>query len=218
MSEVVVYAGSYGGWVQSMAAADFVGACRGTGSLLVDASALDVGISYFVTGSYWYCWEGLEEFDTGTALPDDTTVTAAVFSFYVKVDSSLQNEWTLEVRGPYNFGTTLETGDFVSSTNLGSYDLLASMPTTAISGVGTFYTLTSETAFLDAISLTGLTSVILDSDKHRLEQQPSVTPTWKNDVLDGNKSYDYITIQYGPVAPPTIDASQVDDDIQVAWT
>jgi len=105
----------------------------------------------------WVCAETFLSFDLPTGTPSTATL-----SLY-KGGISTAQAFTLEVRA-YDFGATVETGDYVAGAGLGSYTLLGSLYCPAAAADGLYEITLDETGMLDHL--------LLCSDRHRLGNEP----------------------------------------------
>lgn len=136
------------------------------------ALTADAAGAFAGTGQAWptgdkYCWEGFLSFDTSAVIG---TITAVTLSLWASEDNST-TDFTLEVR-LHNFGTSLDTVDWVAGDVLATKVLLATLDTA--SGVNTsgYNVLASEEAFVANINQSGLTQLLLNSSRHRLGTSP----------------------------------------------
>jgi len=122
------------------------------------------------------CYELFTSFDT-SSVGAGVTVTVATLSFYMDTDLSTTADFTVDAR-IYNWGGTLEVGDFRSgvpadANSLDEYTLVASRSTTPDWSTSAYSALTSESAFLTNVALTGTTYVILNSSRHLAGDTPT---------------------------------------------
>lgn len=140
------------------------------GSVSVGSGAAQIG-QQLNAGSYT-CYETFLDFDT-SAIPDAATITAVTLRLYGSADSST-TDFTIEAR-EYDWGATLETGDWIGGANLGDYTLLGSLSTVGFSTSGYNTFAEESTNFQTAINKTGVTRIVLCSSRHRVGNTPSGT-------------------------------------------
>lgn len=117
-------------------------------------------------------YEVLAAFDT-SSLPDNAIISDVAFSMNVTSAPTIGVAFTLEARG-YDYGASATVDDYITSTGLASYDLLASydIPTGSLStGYKTFTS--SGSTFNNYINLTGDTKFIIVSSRFRNENTPT---------------------------------------------
>ena len=122
----------------------------------------------FVTPDY-YCYEGFIDPDT-SAIPDGDDISSAVLSLYGNTDDSTTN-FTVNAR-LRDWGTTLETADYVAGASLSALTLLATFATTGFA-VGAYNDFTSDAAFISNVSKTGETRIIITSSRHEAGTAPT---------------------------------------------
>jgi len=155
------------GAIPSIDDVNYAAARAGTGRWLYDPvwglGQAAVGQSTFINfygDQVWYCNETFLSFGS----PPAASATLRIFMMSVQTGEDpavLDQSFTLEVR-EYDFGATLESGDWAAGANLGSYTLLGSM-----------FIPTSVPAGWYEVSLTAAsTHLILCSDRHRSGTAP----------------------------------------------
>lgn len=166
MTTTVVYSSTADGHINSANAA--YATARTGGTLTVDTSTSSQNAVGQVEFFGYNCAEGFLDFDT-SGIPDADTVSAAVLDVYGSQDSSTTN-FTIEAR-LQNWGGTLTTADWVSGADLGTPTLLASRSTASGWSTSAYNTFT-DTAFPANVNKTGVTYVMLCSDRHRVGNDP----------------------------------------------
>ena len=179
-----VYGGTADGFVRSY---NTTYATARTGSNL---SYDDTGVNLVVgqlyhTNSTYYVWENFLSFDTGTPIPDTDIVETATLSLYGLTDYTDASDFVVEARTHSWTTSGLGTDDWVAGASLSGKTLLASFDT--LNFVTPNYNVfVSEAAFVDAISLTGLTEILLSSSRQRVGD----TPTGKEYVYFTTTEYE----------------------------
>lgn len=168
MSTLVVEAESSNRGVTSISSS--YATARAGGSLNVDSNAQVATGQAFFAGPQYECSETFLRFDT-SPLPDDAVIDSVVLSLYGQADDSV-TDFIIEAR-LLDWGTAVETTDWVSGANLGNYTLLASRNTSGGFSTAAYNDLTSESAFVSNVSKTGFTSLFLSSSRHRLNNTPT---------------------------------------------
>jgi hypothetical protein len=166
------------------------------GNNLVTATALRVGQT--LAGSSYYVEETFIRFDT-SSIPDSAVISSVVLSLWCIVDNSTTN-FVAEARSD-DWGTTLETTDWVAGADLASKTLLA---TFAISGitVGAYNAFTeSGTDFQSAINKTGETRFLVSSDRTRTNTTPTDDEyvAFRNQAFAGTTQDPKLVVTYSTV-------------------
>lgn len=117
----------------------------------------------------YQCYEGFISFDT-SSIPDSATITAVELSLYVANDVS-STDFTIRARA-YDWGASVDTGDWIAGASLPGNTLLAELSTSGLS-VAAYSVFTSEAGFLAAISKTGTTRIALSSSRHEAGNTPT---------------------------------------------
>jgi hypothetical protein len=141
--------------------------------------ALSVGQLQFVLNFYVY--EAFISFDT-SSIPDGATITAATLYLWGSDDQSAV-DFTIEARA-FDYGATIETGDFRTRAELTALTLAASRSTVGWS-LGGYNTFTSDAALLSVINKSGATRFVLNSSLHRTGATPA--------------AYEYIVFHAGDI-------------------
>jgi hypothetical protein len=117
----------------------------------------------------YFCSEVFIDFD-GSSMPDTDNISDGTLSMYGQFDQSDTN-FTAEAR-LHDWGGSLTADDFVPGSVLGSKTLLATFATSAHVNEA-YNAFTSDAAFVGNISKTGITYIVLCSDRHRLGTTPT---------------------------------------------
>ena len=111
-------------------------------------------------------------FDT-SSIPDGDVIDSVVLSIAHFTDNTATVTNVVEVRA-YDWGTAVETTDWIPGANLGSSTLLATATSSPGNRFGTGYKdFTSQGAFAAAINKTGFTRVVICTDRMRLGTVPT---------------------------------------------
>lgn len=159
------YANESDGYIASTSAT-YATARAGTGTLTVVGptdGALRLG-QQLAAGTY-SVWQSFISFDT-SGIPEGVPVLQAQLQGVVGTDNSTTN-FTMEAR-IHDWGTTLETTDFVAGADLASKPLLASF----ISSPGAV-TFTSAAGSASLVNTTGRTSLVLASSRQGANTAPT---------------------------------------------
>lgn len=162
MPVVTIFGTSTDGCIQSTSAS-YAAAREGIDGIVAIPDFLVVGQT-----TTFDCYESFVKFDT-SSIPDGANITTVVFSLFGKDDSST-TDFTVKV-ALRDWGTTLETGDFVAGSSLGALTDVASRHTSLLTVEA--YNDFNNLAFPANINRTGETRVIVFSDS----QEFNVTPT-----------------------------------------
>ena len=165
MTTDTFFAGTSDGYIRC-ANATYATARSGGGTFVVDSSStggLPVG-QLLQTGMY-YVWETFLSFDTAS-IPDDAIIDSVSLELYGSAHSVTSSGFTIEAR-MYDWGASLTSADFIPGASLSALPLVASkvLTTDADWNLAGYNALTSESAFVDNINRTGLTSIVLDSSR-----------------------------------------------------
>lgn len=146
------------------------------------------GTADFQTGqslasSIYRCKIAYLSFDV-SGLPAGDNIDSVVLNVRGS-EANTTNSPVLEVR-EYDFGTTVESGDFIPGADFGNYTLLATYDTSGGWSTAGYNTFTeSGTAFRDAVAAaragTGILRVAVASDRFRLGTSPGSSGTVRED-------------------------------------
>lgn len=180
MSIATIYAASPSGLILSTSAT-YANARAGAGLARTQWPTSGSALGQQLTGGTYNVWQTLLDFDT-SGLPDAATIVEAYASFVASADSSTTNFTILAYL--YDWGTTLDTSDFVAGANLSALTAFADYTiggTISTSG----YTNISRVAdgATAGINKTGKTRLLLAS----ANQRDNVAPT-TNEFLGLNFS------------------------------
>ena len=136
--------------------------------------------SYYTAGPYYEANTACLEFDT-SSIGASSTVTAVVLSLW-GANTGPAQAFEAQVKA-YDYGTDIEAGDWRTPTQFAALTTLATLAVPGDSSVSTVaYTpFTSNGNFAAAINKTGLTRLIINSDRFAASTQPSSSerlPTW----------------------------------------
>ena len=168
MTTTVVYADAADGYLESLDGT-YSTARAGAGLSANTTGTLIVGQEE--SGGIYGVYESFVNFDT-SAITDSDMITAALLELGLSADQST-TDFTCQAR-TRDWGATLTTADFVAGASLGALTLLATRATSGIGATGSLKAFTENGSNLrDAINKTGLTSMILCSDRHVAGNTPS---------------------------------------------
>ena len=142
---------------------------RSGGTLALNTTANIVVAGQLLSTPDYSCYEGFIDPDT-SAIPDGDDISSAVLSLYGNADNST-TDFTANAR-LRDWGTTLETADWVAGASLSALTLLATFASTGFV-VGAYSDFTSDAAFIANVSKTGETRIIITSARH----EAGTTPT-----------------------------------------
>lgn len=115
------------------------------------------------------CYESFLSFDT-SSIPDDDVISSVVLSLNGQTDLSSSADFTVNARVK-NWGSSVDTGDWVAGDSLSGLTLLATWSTTSFSsGYNDF---SSQSGFASSINKSGTTYIILSSSRHEGGSTPS---------------------------------------------
>lgn len=167
MATLTVYSG-LDGQVQCDHAT-YLTARSGSGTLAADESSQVFRVGQELAKSVYKVYESLIRFDT-SSLGADVVVTAAALQLHGNSDNST-TEFVHRAR-VYDFGSNIETSDFVAGASLSSLTLVATFDTTA--GISTSdYTGFADVALPANINKTGMTHLIVSSSRTEDATAPS---------------------------------------------
>jgi hypothetical protein len=181
MSTYTIYSDTSDGHIGSDDATSYADARDGTGTavLHIDTGSASVRVGQ-AGGGLYFVDQSFLNFDTSGVVG---TITAAVLSIVPQALTNGDHDFTIEARLK-DWGATVDTGDFVSAAGLGSLTLLATLATSGMV-VDTRYDF-ADVALAAAINQSGLTRIMLNSDRHRLGTSPPgnerISPYSGNDV------------------------------------
>lgn len=147
----------------------------GTDSLTTNTHLL-VGQTQDNSITYWDCYQSFLNFNlTGIGIPALTVFTSATLSLYLEADGSTTN-FNVEARTS-NWGSSVDTADFVAGASLSGLTLLASVGTGSLIGAYNPFT-ESGTALRDASATAlagdGIVRMLLDSDNQANDSPPTL--------------------------------------------
>ena len=151
----------------------YVGSNSGTYATARTGGILGSNTTSILVGQWpsYDCNEGFCGFDT-SSIPDTNTISQADLSLWLLTDGSA-TDFTVQVR-PKTWTPTLATADWVSGADLGALTLLATLASSGIGATGAYKTFTENgTNLQSAISLTGNSEFILNSDRHEAGTIPT---------------------------------------------
>lgn len=97
------------------------------------------------------------------------TISSATLKLYLADDQSVETDFTVEAR-LYDWGSTVENGDYVIGNNLGNYTLLANLSTSGIGAINSLKNMTnSGTNLVNNINRSGQTKILFNSDRVRTQ-------------------------------------------------
>lgn len=129
-------------------------------------SATEYCGQYFASPNYGN-YEYFGAFDTSGVAGTITSVTLSLWG----LGSALLQNFTLEARA-YDWGAAVDTGDYRTSAQLGSCTLLATRSTSGYTN-GAYNVFTSTADFLTAINQSGITRIVVASDRFRTATTPT---------------------------------------------
>jgi hypothetical protein len=151
---------------------------------------------------YYLCYEGFVSFDT-SVLPANVRINSVSLKLYPQ-SGQIQTPFVVQAR-VYGWGATLESADWVAGDDLGALAMVGTWPANLTSDAYAVFTPT-ETDFGEVINRTGLTGIVLTSDRMAANQAPTY-PTREEmgfqSASDANPPQ--LVIDYSPVwsAPRT---------------
>ena len=149
--------------------ASYSTAREGSGTIAVTTTTATTATGQFFQTTY-SCYQQYYAFDT-SSIEDTDVVTSVDFALWLINDVS-NTDFLVEVREK-DWGSSLESSDYVPGSQLGNYTLLASLNTSGIGSTGAYKTFTSETAFLTTTFLkTGTVRFFTSSSRQRLNNTP----------------------------------------------
>ena len=132
------------------------------------ASSVDGLVGQVFVGATYYCDELFLEFDT-SAIPDGAVITSAVLSLYGKTNEA--GTAFNVIAAIRDYGTTLETGDYVAGASLSGLTTVASFASSGFTTSG--YNDFADVALPANVDKTGVTRLILYSDRQAAGTAPS---------------------------------------------
>lgn len=142
----------------------------GTNVVKVDGSGNYPGQKFETDDNRFYVFESMLAFDT-RGVPESAAITDVGLEVDVVEDGS-GVDFALEVYA-YDFGATVETGDWVDPSEIAGLTLVATLDTATISGPGTYRFVENGDAFVDAVDPDGDTRLVVIASRHRDGTQPS---------------------------------------------
>ncbi|HEY9473081.1 MAG TPA: fibronectin type III domain-containing protein [Mycobacteriales bacterium] len=143
----------------------------GTGTkTLLDASDTFQSAGQEKGGSTFFVFEQLESYDTSTVPASGAAVVSAYFS--KETDSSASSSWLLVAREK-DFGSTVDTGDFVAGASLGTLPFLAQAQMSTALPQPRIYA--GSTELVTRLGSVGPVRALWHSDRQRLGQAPTGT-------------------------------------------
>lgn len=164
MSTLTVYAGTSDGLVQSYDI-DYALA-RAGGSIGTSNNGTSINIGQRLNVAY-YCYEAFFEFDT-SAVGSGSTATSAILSLYANTDSSA-TDFVFEARA-FDWGGVIGVEDFVAGDSLAGLTLLGTY--SSASGWSAYHAF-SDVAMSANVNSTGMTRLVVASDRMRLGNAPT---------------------------------------------
>jgi hypothetical protein len=159
------------GRIQSQAVTSYSDAREGVGGAVLDthtdSSQQDL-VGQLYNGTTYFCWQLFLDFDT-SAIPDTDNIDSVVLSLYGETDDSAQ-DFIYQAR-LHDWGGTLTNADYVAGSALSGKTLLATFNTSGWSTTG-YNDLTSESSFVSNINKTGVTYIVLSSDRQAGNNAP----------------------------------------------
>jgi uncharacterized membrane protein len=171
MSVLTIYSTTDDGYVSSLHASTYSTARSGSGSTLTaftSDTTVIMGQSYVTPYGGYTCYEAFLGFDT-SILPDTASISTAVLSLYGQTDSSA-TDFTIEAR-LRDWGSTVETGDYVAGASLSALTSLATFATSGFSASG--YNAFTNVAMPANVNKTGYTRIICYSSRHSGNNTPT---------------------------------------------
>lgn len=169
MATLTAFADESDGWLNSYST-DYATARAGTGSFGGPfATGHNVGQVPAGGGDPYNVYEAFLSFNTSSIL-DTSTVTAATLSVWGAPDASV-TDFTMEAR-LHDWGTAVETGDYVAGDSLSGKTLLATYSITSWP-LSQYNDLTSQGAFASNVSKTGSTRLLLCSNRTTNNNTPT---------------------------------------------
>ncbi len=144
---------------------------NGTGTIQNDTTGVTSATGQFFSSSY-SCYQQYWSFDT-SAIADTDEVTSVVLELYQTGQNLAGGNFTVEAR-EYDWGASLTTADYRPGNTLSGLTLLASIATSGMGTLNTYYAFTSTAAFLTAANLkTGSVRLLTTSSKQRTGTAPT---------------------------------------------
>lgn len=163
------YANTEDGRIESFTNGSYDSARAGTG-LAASSTETSYWVGQTYSGGFYSIKEAFLSFNT-SAIGDSDTINAASLSVYGATDSST-TDFTIQARTK-DWGASLTTADWVAGADLGALTLLATFSTSGFTTSG-YNTFTENGSNLrSAISLTGITYILLNSSRHEAGNTPT---------------------------------------------
>lgn len=159
--------------ISSFGTGSYAVARTGSESLALQGlAATNSIVGQILSAGNYFVYEWLVAFDT-SVIPDAASITSATLALDVFSDSSTQ-DYTIEAYLK-DWGTAVDTGDWVAGENLSALTLAASLSTASISGTAYQAFTESGTNLRDGINNAGLTRLLLASSRTRTGDAPTAT-------------------------------------------
>lgn len=203
MATLTVYADSADGQIYST---DATYSTARTGAGLAASGVGTVLTVGQQTGYYLY--ESFVSFDT-SSIVDTATVTAADLSLVV-AGSGLNTNFTCEARLK-NWGAGVTTADWVAGGSLSALTRVATKTSASGATTGTRYSFTEDgTNFVNNVSLTGTTYLILVSDRLVAGNAPTNNEyiSWKSSETAGTTDDPKLVVTYTAVVAVSVAGNQ----------
>jgi hypothetical protein len=133
------------------------------------SSSLFTGQLY--AGAVYYLDQTFLEFDT-SGIGAGQVVTGVTLSLYGVQNDDIGTAFVLQAR-TYDFGASVTTADWRTPSQFSALTLLASLSVPTGYGNAAYYDFTSETAFLAAVNMAGMTRIVLESSRYAAATAPT---------------------------------------------
>lgn len=161
MTTYTIFGAVSDGYVRSFSETSYAIARAGTESLSAVGSDLNIGQRDFA--GEWSVYEAFVDFVTSVVLG---TISSAVLSLYLKNDNSIDTDFTIEAR-IRDWGTTLETADYVAGASLSALTSVATLATSGIGATGAYKAFV-DVAMVANVNQAGSTRMLISSSRTRL--------------------------------------------------
>lgn len=166
MTTLTVYADASDNFLESLSDVSYAAARSGSGLLTpgtASGASVTIGQTYSATKG-WYCYQGFESFDT-SAIPDTATLSNATLDIYGASDFDA-NSQSYYLTGAKNWGTTVDTGDWVTVANFTQHGWIINAGSSwTTSGYNTFSAFAGWYETAGVISKTGTSYVVVASQR-----------------------------------------------------
>lgn len=177
---LVVTAAANSGYLQNFASSYATAYASANSAGAYSAGALGVGQGH-VGSTEWDVWEIALEFDT-SSISVGQTIDSVDLELYITDDFSTAADFDIEAYA-YDFGASIDTGDWRTPTQLSALTIAASLTTAGIA-TGAYVKLTANGSNLvNAIVKGGTTRFILASSRLRQAIDPG-SPAPKNEWVN----------------------------------